>query len=338
MGSFNTACFASRQVITPGDQVVLIPIMQYVGEPVEIIDRFKTGESLFPLAPFQTTCYSTCFWRYFSQFIEAEYDDYGEFTFTESPDNIERVRHMLKKLGDEMFETKLGENQYHDVAINIPKIDDNSDLEAIKLAWGEIMNGVFESRVFVKNFYGRPVAFSIASMLRITFDELLSIVSKEKLYDGTKLDIDSMCIHGFKSGFSLFSDIDESTEKYLASNLVSLAFNNARYLGGYSGIEVEHPINSSKIDEDAALLAFRQYTTSGNKDFSAMVELVKPKVEWPMKNLLVNAALGRMEIRIEPSYYVGQDYSNDIGVMYKKFVTKVSKEHTKSLKEKYNDN
>lgn len=340
MGSFNTACFASRQVITPGDQVILIPIMQHVGTPAEIVDRFKTGESLFPITPFSTTCYSTCFWRYFSQFIEAEYDDYGKFTFSESPENVNRVRHMLNKLGNEMFETKLGENRYHDVAGSIPKIDDNSDLEAIKTAWDEISDGVFESRVFVKDFHGRPVAFSFASLLKSAFDELLSIASKQKLYDGTKLDIESMCIYGFKSGFDLFSEIDEDTEQYLVSSLVSFAFNNVRYLGGYSGISVDYPIKSSTIDidRDAAILAFRQYIASEKKDFSALVELVKPIVEWPMKNLLVNAALGLMEIRIEPTYYVGQDYSNDIGMMFKKFVTNVSKTHTKFLKEKHNDN
>lgn len=148
-----------------------------------------------------------------------------------------------------------------------------------------------------------------------------------------------MCIYGFKSGFDLFSEIDEDTEQYLVSSLVSFAFNNVRYLGGYSGISVDYPIKSSTIgiDPDVALLAFRQYIASGKKDFSALVELVKPIVEWPMKNLLVNAALSLMEIRIEPTYYVGQDYSNDIGVMYKKFVTNVSKTHTKFLKEKYND-
>lgn len=71
MGSFNTACFATRQTITPGDEVVLIPISQNTsGKPINIFQ--PDGKKLQVFGCFDTTCYPTAFWDYRKDFATAQ--------------------------------------------------------------------------------------------------------------------------------------------------------------------------------------------------------------------------------------------------------------------------
>ena len=85
MGSFNTSCMVSQQVIVPGAETIILPIQQQATyEPVEIS---KDGKEMSQFGFAHTTCYPTAFWGYAGPMIRGTYDDYGRFNIDDTVEN-----------------------------------------------------------------------------------------------------------------------------------------------------------------------------------------------------------------------------------------------------------
>lgn len=107
MGSFNTSCLVSRQIIVPGAEVVILPISQQgTYNPVEI----SKGERKLSQYGFaHTTCYPTAFWGYAGPMIRGKYYDYGRFDILDTPENYQNMLCFFKKLSEDAFKTYQGE-------------------------------------------------------------------------------------------------------------------------------------------------------------------------------------------------------------------------------------
>ena len=74
MGSFNTQCFVTKQVIAPNDKAILLPIIAQNGYNHI---TFKSGKTA--ISRWCSTCYSTRFWRPTGHLLTGTYEDYGRF-------------------------------------------------------------------------------------------------------------------------------------------------------------------------------------------------------------------------------------------------------------------
>ena len=90
MGSFNTTCMVSQQVIAPNDEVVIFPIVpQSSYSPVELID--KDGSCVEAYGHSSSSCYPTAFWNYAGPMLIGTYDDYGKFELENTVNNINNI-------------------------------------------------------------------------------------------------------------------------------------------------------------------------------------------------------------------------------------------------------
>ena len=340
MGSFNTACFVTRQTITPGDEVVIIPILQSANSrPVTIVDT-KTQQAMQVFSAFQSTCYPTGFWQYYGLFIKGIYDDYGCFKISKEPDNLRRLKNLLISLKEDMFRTEQGENKYHDLEMTPPNVDESSTYEKVLEEWDTLYEGIFESRVFAKTYFGNPAQFSVAVMLKLTYDELINMVRKETLYSGIKCTIDELCVEAINQQLSTLKSyynclIDANAENVGIAMLPIITSAPSRALGGMGAIGLqdfcaEYPNEHSDVleSEIADLVSVPGKCT-------VVPPYIKNLISWQVENLIVNFALSLMEIRIEPTYYTGQDYDNSNGKKFKKLVSTVCAAHIKALKKRY---
>ena len=110
-----------------------------------------------------------------------------------------------------------------------------------------------------------------------------------------------------------------------------------RIIGGIScfGLEDldESPISDEQLHE--LITAYHEFINSNEENAQIMVPIIKKIIGWQLENFIAHMALSELEIRIEPTYYVGQDYDNSIGKKFKKLVSAVSNAHSKALKERY---
>lgn len=339
MGSFNTACFATRQTITPGDEVVLIPISQNTsGKPINIFQ--SDGKKLQVFGCFDTTCYPTAFWDYYGLFLTGVYDDYGRFEINREPENIKRLKSLLISLKTDLFQTELGENEYHDLAVRTPDVSEDTIEDKVISEWEELHNGIFQGRAFIKKFFGQPAQFSLAVILKVTYDELIKMMKNQKLYSGAKCSVEGLAIETFQSQnrcMGSFKGLEDPVSELVNFFARSIKSAPRRIIGGIScfGLEDldESPISDEQLHE--LITAYHEFINSNEENVQIMVPIIKKIIGWQLENFIAHMALSELEIRIEPTYYVGQDYDNSIGKKFKKLVSAVSNAHSKALKERY---
>lgn len=340
MGSFNTACFVTRQTITPGDEVVIIPIVQSTNNrPITIVNT-KTQEEMQVFSSFQSTCYPTGFWQYYGLFIKGTYYDYGRFEISKDPDNVRRLKNLLISLSDDMFLSKRGENKYHDLGMDPPSVDESSSDEKVLEEWDTLYDGIFEGRVFTKTYFGNPAQFSVAVMLKITYDELINMARKETLYNGIKCTVDELCVEAINEQLSTLRTyynclIDANAENVGFAMLPIITSAPSRALAGLGAIGLKDFYTAHLYEQSNVLESEIADLVSSPGKCTVVPPNIKHLISWQVENLIVNLSLSLMEIRIEPTYYTGQDYDNTNGKKFKKLVSTVCAAHNKALNARY---
>jgi hypothetical protein len=346
MGSFNTTCFASGQTIAPGDPGFILPIIQASGyDPVELTYDGKT-QSLFGIACM--SCYPHAFWEPFGGFIEGTYDDYGEFSVADTPINRARLVQLIADLVEKSAVAEEGENQSHDIPFRIAEYvadqkpllhaglsgDHNTMLEQhagsaeffneLIAAWSYAREAGFEHRLFAKaNYHGglRPVQFAV-----IHGEAYKGLVA---MYATSKRELFDKALAAIQDVLATIKEALAAGETRLAEmarwNRSALFMRPLLRLGSYEALE--YPGEAAVID--AALDAY----SAGKLDVEGLFAALEPLLD---ARCVMNG-LGRLNLKLSPQVYAGQDYSNAIGIAYAAFVQATSAAVTKLRKERYGD-
>ncbi len=335
MGSFNTSCFVSRQTIAPGDACMVIPIMQKSGyNPVAL--SYKGVELVNQYGVTSSTCYPTRFWVPVGSFFEAVYDDYGRVNLSDTPTNRFKLLDFIRQALEKTPVVSQGENTVHDVPYDLVTFmtDKAPELLAYLTArgknaaelqadlffqqgvacWDYIYDVAQEQRMFWTNYLGvlRPMNFAI--MHRASFDTLVSITSGWTGWDGVSYEM--------RPYLDAALDLAKAAIARETNTFEQVHFGFAhlteriRRVGGNEG--------SAYPAEHLALDAVGHAYVNGGLTGDQLFEYLKPwmEIRWAC------AALGNLNLHFEPVVYASQDYDNEIGQEYAKFVADVSRKVT----------
>lgn len=303
MGCFNTTCFASMQTIKPGERCYVIPIVQNLDYgPVKLHRNKRDAEVV---APFNSTCYPNAFWEPVGRPILAVYDDYGTMKFDEQEWNLTRIKNLLSKGVKQWYDAEEGENSAHDLAFELSKIDLEKPIDTLQYVW----EAAFEQRVFWADYQNRPCMFTFAVVCEYAYKNLIEHTQTLKGWDGKSLRIKSRMVKIMKEvcdGMKLYD-----TSPILTHDLVERFY---RLDDGRCPWSLE----ITKVIE-----CFRN-------DILKKFE-VKEILTGFMLEKYFHAGLTNLNIRYIPMVYAPQDYSNELGREYKKFVNKtcaqIKKDH-----------
>lgn len=324
MGSFNTTCFASNQTIASGDACWVIPIRQSAGsEPVEMQYRDKKYSEY---AHASTTCYPTAFWEPVGEPIRAEYYDYGRVDIAETSENLVNMLSLFLYLRELGAVTEKGDNPYHDPAFDIQQFladkagsvlsmlegqSSGANLEAVttetKLVWDYIWEVAHEHRLFVGSSYAKPVRqFQFAVVHDSSYQKLI------ELYEGQEPWGEKPYERRAFVDYALERSVTTSEGRGLTDGyFISSTLRDAGYARSYS-----YQLSDSTMD--TAVYSY----VAGGLSADGLYEKVKPWIDF--RYFL--AGLEILNLKVSPLVYASQDYGNEVGEMYTKFVSEVSAE------------
>lgn len=334
MGSFNTNCMVSQQVIVPHAEVIILPIVQQATyNPVEITkDGTETSQYGFA----HTTCYPTAFWGYAGPMIRGTYDDYGNFELLDTEDNNFNLISFFQHLKRDAFNTKAGENQYHDHSFDIHSLYDPKKIYSfaeLVTIWDSIWEVASENRVFLQDYNGHARNLQFAVIHHAAADYLISTVNQFTSYSGQSYEqktyFKEYISNQLSTMFGIFKDKKRAdTFSFFASQLASLS--NYR-LGDQEGAYISqfytnwNPImdaieNFTKDNPDAEQLS--------DTLIDELFDIFKSQID----HRYLHVGLDNLNIKLSPMVYASQDYSNATGKSYSKMVKTVSAQIIKEIK------
>lgn len=122
MGSFNTKCFVTQQMITPNTKSVIFPIIQ--NSTYEAADLVYGDKEIQKHGITSTTCYSDAFFEYAGPMFFGKYDDYGRFSIDKADNNHRSFLDFFNMLHKKSFVTKEGKSKYRDFSFNFKEMFD----------------------------------------------------------------------------------------------------------------------------------------------------------------------------------------------------------------------
>lgn len=143
MGSFNTSCFVTKQVIRPIDEVIIFPIAALVNSKNKF-NSYDNGEGLY-LHKVTTLNHEVHFnstWNVIGKMMTAVYDDYGMFKIDDTVDNMSSLIHNLLYIKKHGLDIK---SEYYNKSICLKEIFQTNKSSSIDFKMlNSIWNGIYE--------------------------------------------------------------------------------------------------------------------------------------------------------------------------------------------------
>lgn len=322
MGSFNTSCFVTKQVIIPGNKVILFPI----GAIVQSNNRFNKicindNEicSETHAVTFNGIIGINQTWDILSMPLMAIYNDYGSFTIIETEENVQHLLMFFKFLYSNAIVDSIKDIFENYIHLFNDKTYTFSDLHKL---WDELWEDIFDNKVIVNaNSHYYQLSFSVASLY--VYDYVLNKGDYYKQFVNTiNEDIDKF--------YQKINKLENSTQK-IKDALIPMYISD---ILSESPINFYRPkINTMKVKfTQNELIKLQDILNSKKITASIIYNMVKYRYKFYyfikyLEELLV--------IKLEPIAYVCQDYSNDIGNDFIKMAKHVSKKLKKERTLKY---
>lgn len=327
MGSFNTTCFASQQTISTHNECYVIALKQSSGYNPLVVTR--NGESVPATSFTSSTCYPDCFWQPVSEFIAAEYNDYGQVTLDQVPENIAKVEAFFKELPRIVYDIEQGKNQYHDIPFKLTEFQSKPLEEAWEYLWG---NAVQENRLFVTGYNKnapRNLTFGIIS--KQSYDALIAMEEESVGWDKSSNKRENFAqkelekaIKTAKEISSKNSDNEIEAKKFFEFCITENMRNMFRY--GNSNV----PNSEYRWKRQSSI---SKSVVQEGKITDETMALIVDDLEFSY----VAKGLLSLNIKFSPMVYASQDYENSVGKAYAKFIKTISSQITKQQKNIYND-
>jgi hypothetical protein len=332
MGSFNTTCFVSNQTIASGDKCRVIPIVQQATyQPVSLTWK-GNSEDIYGVS--HSTCYSTAFWKPAADVIPAEYDDYGQVKILFSPLSRAKLMSFFREVLEKCPVVAQGENKYHDQPFDFsaflsqkaPHLSarfaqdkdikpltqlDELDVE-LTACWDYIFEVASEHRLFICNYQGVPRPLQFAVMHEVAYEALIAETANQKTWDGVSCEQTTFLQHAVQKA-------KEVTQKYAENNfdMRDFWFSNAfREALAYFNREGSYtsPLELVMVPKMVEKYYANEITEN------QFIERLLPQ----LNDRYALAALEEFNLKLSPMVYAGQDYQNQIGSAYAKFVSGIS--------------
>lgn len=185
MGCWNKTCGISQLPIIAGDRVYTFVLEKNPSETER--------------------CYSTAFWAPIPLPFECDYNDYGG-----GENSDVNLQVILSQLKNKIVPMELSKNEYHDIAVDPEKLDEELFFES-----------VHESRLLVKNYFGENSPLDFVMLRKDVVDYILENDVREVYVGGGN------GTHGYGNNYTSFkfSDVVAAVPAYvdrLAKELLEL--------------------------------------------------------------------------------------------------------------------
>jgi hypothetical protein len=353
MGSFNTTCFASNQTIAPNELCRVMVISQNATySPVALTQDDKDFE-LYGVS--SSTCYANAFWEPVTSFLPAKYDDYGRVELLlgeHAMANRTRAQmlHLFHALLSSCPKTKKGENSCHDLDFNFGEflegqaptvrqlLAENQLAKVLKdvpegldgellACWEYMADRMHEHRLFFRKA-GRVVRpMQLAILHEHAYQSLVAEAATYKTWDGQSKEQTAVLARMLASARKRSEgslDLDIAPDRvpiYKAFRMAEVLREALSDAGGDVRYYSSH--ENSILNSLGAGLVLGRHT-----DEEAM-GILRPLLD----DRYALAALSGLNLHLAPMSYAGQDYSNEEGQRYARFVADVSHKVTRSSME-----
>lgn len=344
MGSFNTTCFASQQTIVPEAECLIFPIKQQTTyNEVEILD--KAGSCKIKGIA-HTRCYPDCFWEYAGPILKGVYYDYGQFKLHKDDSNTHALITFFNELERDCYQTKGGDNIYHDLAFNFQELYQSSNtytFEQLESIWDSLWKVADKNRVFLKNYsQDNASQLQFAVMHKSTAEYLTLITEKTVNWQNQSYAKTEYFANYIKESFDQISQISQITQDTATSDKelnYRLFLNKISFLKGY-GLEHNNSHLSSKYNNyNAVSNIFESFKDEIiNKQLTPeFINALRTQFDLQIEHYYIHAGLDALNIRLAPQVYADPDYSNEIGDSYLKMIKAVNKQIKQKIKDKYDE-
>lgn len=346
MGSFNTACFVSNQTIGPGQKVYVTALHQsHDFGPVEVTHKYNSGQiEIYSVLANKASSYnSNAFWTPISEFISAEYDDYGRVILDDTPENLRKVRSLIAHLTKACPTVDVGENKYHDVAFNLktkPELTEKSTYYDHVAVWNHLWEAVSEQRAFiVRNSVTSLLGFSIMS--QHAGDYMVAELEKLTDWDNNSLAMKALLERKTNSLISRYNNFASvNKDRDLAVDfVVSFTSQELSRLSDFGISDTKLPIIAAD-DVDIHTALESQYKTVGDLTYPITAETLDKLYEClysRLQFLYITGGLNRLNLMFSPMIYTGQDYVNELGRKYLTLVEHVATKIKKDIDARNDD-
>lgn len=331
------SCMVSQQVITPNAQVVILPIVQQATyNPVVIA---KEGKETSQYGVAHSTCYPTAFWGYSGPIVRGVYDDYGCFKLDDTNENKFNLVMFFKYLMSKAFETKKGENPYHEHGFNIHTIFDSKKeycFEELVTIWNCVWEVAQENRLFV-NDHGHPRNLTFTVMHRAAADYLINSVNASVSYDGQSYEqktyFTNYVRNEFKRTVKVFKDKKELSDIY-SFYIMQLANFSNYGIGDQEGCYLgQHYDNFNEVMDIMETYSPKDGEEIPNELIDKIFKVFKSQID----HRYIHRGLDNFNVKLAPMASASQDYDNTIGQNYMKMIKAISSKVTKETKKNYDD-
>jgi hypothetical protein len=331
VGSFNLTCFASRQTIRRNDPCLVVPILQ---QTTHYPAMLKTGSgSLRQFGVPGTACYPDDLWSLFGGPIEARYDDFGEVTLLDTPTNRTLLRAFLRDVLESSPAVAQGGNPSVETEFDFPALlkankitilgsapPSEDFMRQASLCWDEIWKIAREGRLFAI----RPGAeqqfcpLQFAVLHHSAASQLVAVATQGKDHRGRSLSARAQFDRMRKEARASVSAMATRIEM----NAPMRRYHFADHLkGGLSQL-----CGGQGLTEHLMQLIQTTVMETKLKRRDALYEALRPFLDFA----LLNRGLRMLNLYWQPNVTSGQDYSNDIGKRYARFVQRAAKAVAKS--------
>lgn len=336
MGSFNTHCFATQQIIAPGDACFVFPIIQQstydslsvkVGE-ADVTREYGIGNE---------TCYPASFWDMYGNMLEAEYADYGRFEIKDTPVNRIRLGNFIVRLLDEQCKVFDGDED-NPVEVDLEAFVKESASSVVQFYLNPTKKPVSKKKLFVDmctvfshiqekassrkmfalgmNGNVRPLDFAVVH--KVSFDllteEVACFKSNRRSYNWMDVANEALAVLAKPSDSPKPTTKAKITEARRASHEISFKLSRILCASG-NFEELSYPGEGEELIEQIDV-----FTEGKSHTAEALLSLVKPLLQ--TRYFMIG--LESYGLKISPMVYGSQDYENETGRRFAKLVASAS--------------
>lgn len=343
MGSYCISCVASGQVISERVRCAMLPILRSRSySQVTLTDNEGTRKDY---GPSRDTTHPGGIWAPFAPFVRGTYVDYGRMEPSDTLTNRQALVYLFQELartspvvetedssadrGRFDFKAFLDKSTPLLKSLLEQRPPDDEVLQALSFkelldAWDYVAEGTREGQVFARKYDGPLVPVQFASFHHAAFDHLRDLGIEKESYSGRSWALEDLLPR------ELTELMNEDRNSENPSSEFQRFFRQTQVLDSLN-LGLSYDVHELRLAYRPAQQKLVEQFVDGKLSLGKVVEALMPS----MAGVYVMKAMDDLNLRLAPSSYAGQDYDNEVGRAYAKFVSAVSKAATKELKALY---
>lgn len=337
MGSFNVACMASHQVITPNTEVIIFPIYQESSfNPIKISNN---NQHFSPYGISHSNCYPNAFWNYAGPLIRASYSDYGTFELLNTKENIDNIIQFFNHLFIKSFKTEKGMHEYRDSSFNIKEIYNSKStysFNELSSIWKEIEHAITNNRLFVSDYNEQPRQLKLTAIHHITADYLIELYNTTTTFSNLSLEMKSYFKYYVQT--QLQRVINRKIDNDNTSKQFDFLGHKIAMLDGYNINGREISIFYDKFEPILDIVnEFHKKNPNKTQLPNNIINNLFKEHYSQIQHRYIHNSLDMLNIKLYPLFSASQDNENIMGQNYAKMITTVSEKINQEINQNYSE-